>query len=127
MYVCISTDLYTKIFKRRNCLQSRVKYKQISSGAIYHKDKSLVFNRKSSRQSHNNVSSLIQPFFYPFNIYINYKSEGTRRERGTVICRRIQYRRSVHRGTQKATDCYPAGRYANAGVTLICLTDQVPS
>lgn len=65
MNVCISTDLYTKIFKRRNCLRSLVKYKQISSGAINHKDKSLVFNRKSSRQSNNNISSLIRSFFLP--------------------------------------------------------------
>lgn len=36
MHVCISTDLYTKIFKRRNALRSKVKYKQISFGAAIH-------------------------------------------------------------------------------------------
>lgn len=36
MHVYISTDLYTKIFKLRNALRSRVKYKQISNGAAIH-------------------------------------------------------------------------------------------
>jgi len=141
MHVCISTDLYTKIFKRRNALRSRVKYKQISFGAaIYHlhreRTKVLFWIVSRLDKAHNNnVSSLIRPpfctrliyryLYYVLTMIVRGHNVGGR---GTVVCRRIQYRPSVHGEHIQKTALIVIQFVAmpTRGWPLICLTDHVP-
>lgn len=132
MHVCISTDLYTKIFKRRNALRSRVKYKQISFGAaIYHLHRETTkvlfwIVSRLDKAHNNNVSSLIRPPFCTRLIYRYLYYVLTMIVRGHNVWGRGDRRlpensispvRSRRAHTKDCTDCYPVRRHANAGVT----------
>lgn len=133
--------MYTKIFKRRNALRYRVKYKQILFGvAIYHlhgtRTKVLFWIMNRLDKAHNmNISSLIRPPFFVRLIYryLYYVLTTVVRAhdvgwRGAVVCRRIQYHPSVHGEHIQKTARIVIQLVAmpTRGWPLICLTDHVP-